>query len=154
MVERPEMFVDPFIKAGADRIVFHQEVVRDPMDLARTIKRSGAAAGLAVNPETEVLQEPGLLEEIDLLIVMTVNPGFGGQAFMADQMPKVSSLASHRDENGLDFHIEVDGGIDANTVVQAKDAGASVFVAGNSIFRAADPAVAARELLDSIEGEA
>ena len=143
MVTDPALFTGPFIEAGADRIVFHVETVADPLGLCRSINAAGASAGVALSPETDWTQGPDWLKSADLVVIMTVHPGFGGQSFMHEMLPKVQSA---RADAGADANIEVDGGIDAVTAPLARDAGANIFVAGNSIFGTADPAIAARAI--------
>ena len=137
MVSEPERWVDAFAKAGADVFTFHIEATRERAGVTETllkrVRELGMRAGLAVKPGTAVDEALGLVEKglVDMLLVMTVEPGFGGQSFMANMMGKVA--AARRRFPSLD--IEVDGGLDANTIVQAADAGANVIVAGSSVFR-------------------
>lgn len=154
MVEHPDDFVDAFIEAGADRLIFHAEVSGDARALIGSIKEKGCSAGLALNPETpfmgvELGVEEGL-DELDLLLCMTVNPGFGGQGFLEEVLPKIEEASRALTARGLSVDIEVDGGINPVTAARAKEAGANVFVAGNSIFRDKDPAEAARALAESV----
>ncbi|MGH9196926.1 MAG: ribulose-phosphate 3-epimerase [Acidimicrobiia bacterium] len=149
MVTNPENFVEAFATAGADRLVFHIEVVEDPAALAKRIRTLGVSAGLAVNPETLWDGVEPHLGEIDLAILMTVNPGFGAQAFLDHVLPKVQKARSRLTQMGVDVDIEVDGGIGLQTASKAKEEGANVFVAGNAIFSSPggkNPASAAREL--------
>ncbi|HVE77186.1 MAG TPA: ribulose-phosphate 3-epimerase [Actinomycetota bacterium] len=150
MVEKPENFAEPFIKAGANRIVFHQEVVERPANLAERIQSLGASAGVAINPKTELSADSSLLALIDLIVVMTVNPGFGGQAFLLEVMPKLDSIRKMVEEINPTLDLEVDGGIDKQTAPTAVHAGANVLVAGNAIFKSSDPRTAAREILGSV----
>lgn len=150
MIERPEDFVGAFINAGADRLIFHVEVSTDPVGLARSIKEKGCAAGLALSPKTSLDVAEKALEEVDLLLCMTVNPGFGGQSFIDDVLVKVRQAEQGLTALGLNVDIEVDGGIDPVTGPRARKAGANVFVAGNSIFAAKDPADAARNLAEAL----
>lgn len=153
MVEHPTLFVKAFAEAGADRLVFHIEVVEDPSGLANEIGARGVNAGLALNPETPWEIVSGKLKGFDLVTVMTVNPGFGGQVFLSEVLPKVEQARLEVIEEGLDVDIEVDGGIDLSTVEKAKLAGANVFVAGHAIFGSADPADAARELARKVQAQ-
>lgn len=153
MVERPQDFIEDFIEAGASRLIFHAEVSSDPRELARSIKKSGAAAGIAVNPETALAEADAALDEVDLLLCMTVNPGFGGQAFLDEVLPKVREAEARFTASGLNVDIEVDGGINPVTGPRAREAGANVFVAGNSIFGDDDPAAAARTLAEALGAE-
>lgn len=152
MVEDPGMFVDPFLGAGADRLIFHVEVAEDAGELAGKIRSAGAPAGLAIKPGTPLEQALLWLNDVDLVIVMTVEPGFGGQAFMEEMLPKVARARREVNELGIDVDIEVDGGIDLDTAVRARDAGANVFVAGNAIFETPDPEASVRALAGALGG--
>lgn len=152
MVERPQDFIEDFIEAGASRLIFHAEV-SDTRELAKLIKKAGAAAGIALNPETPFVAADLALDQIDLLLCMTVNPGFGGQTFLDDVLPKVREAEASLTAGGLNVDIEVDGGINPVTGPRAREAGANVFVAGNSIFGDDDPAAAARTLADALGAE-
>jgi ribulose-phosphate 3-epimerase len=145
MVERPDHFFPRFTPL-VDNITIH---VEPPYDIAATLKgirSAGSTCGLAINPPTPFEKVEPYLDQIDLLLVMTVNPGFGGQSFMEAMMAKVQRAAKLRAERGLDFHIEVDGGIYPNTAAIARRAGANVLVAGTGVFRAQDAALAIKEL--------
>lgn len=140
MITRPDHFLPRFIAAGADLITVHVEPEADH-DVAATLKAIRAAnckAGLALNPATPFEAVVPYLDQIDLLLVMTVVPGFGGQSFMPEVMPKITAGVKHRTENHLNYHIEVDGGIGSETAAIAGAAGANVFVAGSSTFGAPD----------------
>lgn len=143
MITRPDHYLPRFIKAGANMISIH---VEDPQfDVGETlwrIREAGCKAGLVLNPATPLAEALPYLDKIDLLLCMTVVAGFGGQSFMEEVMPKVAMAAKLREERGLSFHIEVDGGIAVNTVEIAAAAGADVFVAGSSTFNAPDMAAA------------
>ncbi|MEN8681640.1 MAG: ribulose-phosphate 3-epimerase [Akkermansiaceae bacterium] len=144
MITRPDHYLPRFIAAGADLITVHVEPEADH-DVASTLKairEANCLAGLALNPATPFETVVPFLAEIDLLLVMTVVPGFGGQSFMEEVMPKVEAGAKYRAENKLDYHIEVDGGIGLETAAIAGAAGANVFVAGSSTFGAPDMAIA------------
>jgi ribulose-phosphate 3-epimerase len=153
MVERPQDFIEDFIRAGAARLIFHAEVSKNPKELARAIKKAGAAVGIAINPETPFDRLEEGIEEVDLLLCMTVNPGFGGQAFLDEVLPKVRQAQTALTAGGLNVDIEVDGGINSVTGPRAREAGANVFVAGNSIFGDEDPDAAARKLAEAIGAE-
>jgi ribulose-phosphate 3-epimerase len=152
MVERPWLMVDGFRAAGADLISVHLETVPQTREVLRQIRATGAKAGLAIKPGTAYAAVAPYLPDLDLLLVMTVEPGFGGQAFMADMMTKVSAARDERARKKLDFVIEVDGGIAADTAKVARAEGADVFVAGNAVFRAGVPATALAELRAAIAG--
>ncbi|YCM43740.1 ribulose-phosphate 3-epimerase [Verrucomicrobiaceae bacterium 227] len=140
MITRPDHFLPRFVAAGADLITVHVEPEADH-DVATTLKAiraAGCQAGLALNPATPFEAVLPYLDQIDLLLVMTVVPGFGGQSFMPEVMPKIEAAVAHREAHGLVFHIEVDGGIGAETAKVASAAGANAFVAGSSTFSAPD----------------
>lgn len=143
MVTDPALFTGPFIESGADRIIFHVETVTDPLALCRLINTAGASAGVALSPETDWTDGADWLQAADLALIMTVRPGFGGQAFLHEMLGKVQAA---RNGAPASTDVEVDGGIDSATAPLARDAGANVFVAGNSIFKTADPANAAKSL--------
>jgi ribulose-phosphate 3-epimerase len=145
MIDRPDHFFprfQPFVR----NITFHVEAPCDTSATARAIRASGCTVGLAISPPTPFAKVEPFLDQIDLLLVMTVNPGFGGQAFIPEMMEKVSAARQIRDEKGLDFHIEVDGGIGPDTARVATEAGANVLVAGTAVFRAEDPTKVIAEL--------
>lgn len=145
MVTDPIKFVEPFAEAGADRLIFHVEV-GDTERVAGAVGEAGCAAGLALNPETRWDGTERFMSAFDLVTIMTVSPGFGGQEFREDVLPKIAAARGSLTESGLDVDIEVDGGIDSNTAQRAGQAGANVFVAGQAIFGLQDAAAAAREL--------
>lgn len=149
MIEAPEKWVETYAKAGADCIIFHVEAVADKeaaIALARKIRDLGVRAGFSIKPGTPI--EPWLdaLEHFDEVLVMSVEPGFGGQSFMPDQLDKVRTLRAAIDERGLDVLIEIDGGISAETIRSAAEAGCDAFVAGSAIYKQADKAAAVEEL--------
>lgn len=148
MVERPGTLVAAFARAGADQITVHVEAAHErPLaDVLAVIRDHGCRAGLALKPGTPFEAAAGHLDAIDLLLVMTVEPGFGGQAFMPDMMPKVEAARRARAQGGHRFLIEVDGGIAADTAAVARRAGADVFVAGNAVYRATDPRATAEAI--------
>ena len=147
MITRPDHFLQNFIDGRPDNITVHVESEHDVAETLGRIRAAGIGAGLTLNPATAVESVKPFLGMIDLLLVMTVVPGFGGQSFMeAETMPKVRQLRDWRDEMGLEFHIEVDGGISAGTAGIAAANGANVLVAGTSVFRAEDVAGAIETL--------
>lgn len=149
MITRPDKYLPMFVDAGSDRITVHVEADHDVAATLRQIRSEGLQAGLALNPATPIEEVFPFLEQLDLLLVMTVVPGFGGQAFMEEEtMPKVQAAREFRDANNLGFHIEVDGGIDLETVEVAAAFGANVMVAGTSLFRAPDM----KEAISSMRG--
>jgi ribulose-phosphate 3-epimerase len=139
MMERPWLMVDEFRQSGADLITVHLEACRETREVLRQIRATGAKAGLAIKPGTPYAAAEPYLPDVDLLLVMTVEPGFGGQAFMTEMMEKVSAAREERARKNLEFVIEVDGGIGEATARVARAAGADVFVAGHAVFRASDP---------------
>ena len=139
MIDDPDRWAPAYAEAGAYSVTFHAEAARDAVGLARRLRDIGARAGIALKPGTPVEPYLDLLAEFDQVLVMTVEPGFGGQSFMASTMPKLSLLADAVRASGLDVWLQVDGGITEDTIVQAATAGANTFVAGSSVFQA-DPA--------------
>jgi ribulose-phosphate 3-epimerase len=152
MMERPWLMVDAFRESGADLITVHLEACREPREVLRQIRATGARAGLAIKPGTPYEGAAPYLADLDLLLVMTVEPGFGGQTFMADMMEKVSAARDERARKQLEFVIEVDGGIGEATARTAREAGADVFVAGHAVFRASDPHAALGALRHAVAG--
>ena len=146
MIANPEKYWGEFAKAGADLITFHAESSGDKLKLIKSIKKTGVKAGISIKPKTPVSKIKKLLPYLDLVLVMTVEPGFAGQAFMQDMMKKVKELRALIDKNGYDCFLEVDGGINKETAKTAARAGADAMVAGNSIFGTSDPAKAYKEL--------
>ena len=146
MISEPEKYWENFYKAGADLIVFHQEVLTDKKQLLETIKNVGIKAGVSIKPKTSVETIKDILPITDVVLVMTVEPGFGGQRFMEDMLPKITQLRNLIDVNKYNCLIEVDGGINVETAKQCLNAGADVLVSGNSIFAAANPAEALKNL--------
>ena len=149
MITRPDHFLPRFLAAGSDLITVHVEADHDVAETLRRIREAGCKAGLALNPATPAEAALPFLGHIDLLLCMTVVPGFGGQAFMDEVLPKIETVARWREERGLSYHIEVDGGIDALTAARCTKAGANVLVAGSSTFRAPDMAAAVRAIRDA-----
>ncbi|KGN39778.1 ribulose-phosphate 3-epimerase [Knoellia aerolata] len=146
MIEDPDRWAPAYAEAGAQSVTFHAEAARDPRTLARTLRAAGARAGLAIKPGTPWAPWAELLPELDMVLVMTVEPGFGGQSFMADQMPKVAEVRAAVDKHGGQVWIQVDGGVSASTIEQCAEAGADVFVAGSAVYGAESAAAAVDEL--------
>jgi len=147
MMTHPDKYLPMFIKAGADRITVHVEADHDVAATLKAIRDAGLKCGLALNPATPFEDVVPFLDQIDLLLVMTVVPGFGGQAFMeAETMPKVAAASDYRNEKGLSYHIEVDGGIDLTTAEIAAANGANVLVAGTALYKAPDMAAAVAQM--------
>jgi len=146
MVTNPLQVAPWFVEAGTDILTAHIEVLEDPAAALTKIKALGVKAGLAVKPKTPVDGLIKNIEHCDLALVMTVEPGFGGQKFMPDMMPKVAALRAEIDKKDLECWIQVDGGVNAVNIAQCAAAGADSLVAGSAVFAAKDPAAAFREL--------
>ncbi len=146
MITRPDHYLPRFLEAGADNITIHVEADHDVSATLKRIRDAGCKAGISLKPATPFSSVEPFLDQVDLFLVMTVEPGFGGQSFMHEMMEKVSAARTYRDEKGLDFHIEVDGGINAETAAICAENGANVMVAGTSAFCAEDMAAAVRVL--------
>ena len=154
MITDVDRWAPSYAELGVFSVTFHAEATSDPVALARTLRALGARAGLAVKPGTEVAPYLELLPEFDQLLVMTVEPGFGGQSFMAEMLPKVAAVRSAVDTAGVDVWVQVDGGISIDTIGRAAEAGADTFVAGSSVFGAADAADAIAALRVAAGGHA
>jgi ribulose-phosphate 3-epimerase len=146
MISRPDHFFPRFVAAGADLITVHVEADHDVSRTLHNIRAAGCLAGLALNPATPIDEVSPFLDHIDLLLCMTVVPGFGGQSFMSEVLPKISQAAQWRQDRGLAYHIEVDGGINPDTAALSIAAGANVLVAGSSVFSSADMAAVIRAM--------
>lgn len=140
MIDEPLKYIEDFQKAGADIITFHVESSSSAEETVDKIRECGCKAGISVKPKTGVEEILPLLEKLDMVLVMTVEPGFGGQSFMPETMEKIKTLRSEIERRGLSVDIQVDGGINEKTVEIAAAAGANVFVAGSAVFGAVDPA--------------
>ena len=134
MCSKPEVLLEPFAKAGADNITVHVELSDRVTPLLWKIRSLGLKVGLAVNPPTTVASAEPYLSQIDILLIMTVNPGFGGQPFIHEMLPKIQQAAAWRRERNLRYRIEVDGGINLETAVECARAGADTFVSGTALF--------------------
>ena len=148
MIDRPVRYVEDFVKAGADYVTIHVEAdqPQNTLEALDRIHALGAKAGIVLKPKTPVEAAIPYLEKCDMVLVMTVEPGFGGQSFMADQMPKVAQLREWLDDVNPGCLVEVDGGVDLNTAPVCKKAGAQVLVSGSAYFKAADKASFVREI--------
>ena len=146
MIEHPDRYIGPFLDAGADILTIHVEASGDPRRDLRAIRARGRKAGLAFNPDTQVGDIEPFLEEIDLLLVMSVVPGFGGQSFIDAVLKDAERAARLRERLGLSFAIEIDGGINPETAARARSAGVDILVAGTAIFRTPDYAAAIRDI--------
>ena len=146
MIDDPDRWAPPYAEAGARNVTVHAEAAADPVKLARALRSAGALAGLAVKPGTPLEPYLEVLREYDTLLVMTVEPGFGGQEFRAEVLPKVREARRRVESGHLRLFVEVDGGVNEETILAAADAGADVFVAGSAVYAADDPARVVDEL--------
>jgi ribulose-phosphate 3-epimerase len=146
MIEDPDRWAPQYAEAGGSSVTFHIEAAKDPRALARDLRAAGARAGMALKPKTEFAPYEELLPGLDMVLVMTVEPGFGGQDFMADQMPKVAQVREAVRRHGGEIWVQVDGGVSAKTIEQCAEAGADVFVAGSAVYGADDAAQAIDQL--------
>ncbi|MEP6798812.1 MAG: ribulose-phosphate 3-epimerase, partial [Lapillicoccus sp.] len=146
MIDDPDRWAPAYAEAGVASVTFHVEAARDPRTLARTLRAAGARAGMALKPGTIWEPYADLLPDLDMVLVMTVEPGFGGQSFMVDQMPKVRAVRESIRRHGGEIWVQVDGGVSAATIEQCAEAGADVFVAGSAVYGAEDAAAAIDEL--------
>lgn len=146
MIENPERWAPPYAEAGAYNVTFHAEATDNPVAVARDIRAAGAKAGLSVKPGTPIDPYLEILREFDTLLVMSVEPGFGGQKFIAEVLPKVGIARRLVDAGELTIVIEIDGGINADTIEAAAEAGVDCFVAGSAVYSAEDPAAAVQSL--------
>lgn len=147
MIVHPEKYAERFVRAGADIVTVHAEACGDGLkDTLMLIKNAGAKCGAVINPDTPVSAIESVLPLCDMVLVMSVFPGFGGQKFISSVLDKVREIRRIITENGLSADVEIDGGINAETVALAREAGANVIVAGSGIFKAADRAAAIRVL--------
>ena len=152
MVSNPDRLVEPLGEAGANGITVHLEAVPDPRAIEIQARRAGLGFGLVINPGTPYQALDPFLELCDMVLVMSVEPGFGGQAFIADVLTKVEAARRAIDRRGLNVEVEIDGGIDPGTIGAARQAGAEVFVAGTAIFAQPDPAGAVAGLRRAASG--
>ena len=139
MITEPQRYVDDFLKAGADILTIHYESCENPLEVVRYIKSKEAKVGLSIKPATPAEAIYDMLPELDMLLVMTVEPGFGGQKIMLDQLEKVRKIRKYANEHGINIDIEVDGGLTADNVGLATAAGANVIVAGSAVYNAKSP---------------
>ncbi len=146
MIEEPERYADRFIEAGADILTFHLEACKDPVGLLQSIRAQGVMAGISIKPGTDVSEVFPLLEECDMVLVMTVEPGYGGQKLIPETLEKVSKIRAEIVNRSLSVEIQVDGGINSSNAPMAISAGASILVAGSSVFGAADKKAAIESL--------
>jgi ribulose-phosphate 3-epimerase len=154
MISDADRWAPGYAELGAFSVTFHAEAAADPVALARRLREIGSRAGIAVKPGTSLEPYLELLPEFDQILVMTVEPGFGGQSFMTDMMPKVAAARAAIDAAGIDVWLQVDGGIALDTIGQASEAGADTFVAGSAVYGAADVEAAIAELRAAAERHA
>jgi len=139
MIADPDRWAPTYAEAGAGSVTFHAEAVKAPVRLARTLRSLGARAGLGINPTTPVTPYAELLPDLDMLLLMTVEPGFGGQPFLDMVLPKIAEARELVKRSGCDVWLQVDGGVSEKTIERCAEAGADVFVAGSAVFGADDP---------------
>ncbi|AIF43804.1 ribulose-phosphate 3-epimerase [Virgibacillus sp. SK37] len=152
MINDPDRYIPAFAKAGANIITVHQEVSKHLHRTIQLIKDNEVKAGVVINPATPAESLLPILSDVDMVLVMTVNPGFGGQSFIHGMLEKIKQLAQWRKEKNLSFEIEVDGGVNSSTAKLCTDAGADVLVAGSAIFNKQDRKLAIKEIRDAIKG--
>lgn len=138
MLDNPDKYIDAFLDAGADQITIHVEPDYPVATTLDKIRSAGCKCGVVLNPDTPAKEAKAFLDKCDIVLIMTVQPGFGGQSFRHDVLPKIKQLAHWRDELGLDYRLEVDGGVDAETATLCTAEGADTLVAGTAFFKAAD----------------
>ncbi|MGV0625768.1 ribulose-phosphate 3-epimerase [Mycolicibacter minnesotensis] len=146
MIEDPGRWAPPYAEAGAHNVTFHAEATDNPVAVARDIRAAGAKAGLSIKPGTPLEPYLEILRDFDTLLVMSVEPGFGGQSFIPEVLTKVRAVRKLVDAGELSILVEIDGGINADTVEQAAEAGVDCFVAGSAVYSAADPGAAVESL--------
>jgi ribulose-phosphate 3-epimerase len=146
MIEQPETYIADFVRAGADRVLIHQEATVHLDRALAMIREHGAQAGAAINPATPVAMLTEILDKVETVLVMSVNPGYGGQKFIPGAVEKIRQLNQWRARYNASFRIEVDGGVDLENLAELAQAGANTFVAGTSIFHQPDPAAATRQM--------
>ncbi|MGB3262299.1 ribulose-phosphate 3-epimerase [Paenisporosarcina sp.] len=151
MIENPDLYIESFAKAGADYITVHVEACPHLHRTIQLIRSFGVKPGVVLNPHTPIETIQHVLEDIDMVLFMTVNPGFGGQKFIHSVVPKVQQLSTIIKEKGLKIEIEIDGGINAETIIPCAEAGATIFVAGSAIYSQTDRTAALQEIKEAGE---
>lgn len=146
MIENPDRWAPAYAEAGAGSVTFHVEAAADPVRLARALRATGARAGMALKPATPIEPYEDLLPELDMILIMSVEPGFGGQGFMDSVLPKVRRTREAVARHGGQIWVQMDGGVSAETIERCAEAGADVFVAGSAVYAAEDRDRAVREL--------
>ena len=152
MIEDPDRWAPAYVEAGAKSVTFHVEAAAAPVRLARELRALGARAGMGLKPATPIDPYEDLLPELDMLLVMTVEPGFGGQEFLDMCLPKIRRTRELVEKHGLDVWLQVDGGVSLETIERCAEAGADVFVAGSAVFKADDPNAMVDALRKAAEG--
>ena len=151
MTDRPERYIDDFVSAGADIITIHQESTKEPLEVLRAIRKAGKKAAISVKPNTPVEAIFPYLEELDMVLIMTVEPGFGGQKLIPSTLPKIKALREYIISKGLNVDIEVDGGIGPDNIGLVTSQGANVIVAGSAIFKTEDYGVTIQRMRDEAD---
>lgn len=151
MIENPDAYIEQFARAGADYITVHVEACRHLHRTLQLIRSTGVKSGVVLNPHTPIESILHVLDEVDLVLFMTVNPGFGGQKFIHSVLPKVKQMSTLIKERGLSIEIEIDGGVDEETIIQCVEAGATILVAGSAIFSKTNRGVALQRIKDAGE---
>lgn len=151
MIENPDQYIPAFATAGAEIISVHQEACPHLHRTIQLIKNNGVKAGVVINPATPSIMIKDILSDVDLVLVMTVNPGFGGQSFIEGTVDKIKQIATWRHEQNLSFEIEVDGGVNVDTARLCTEAGANVLVAGSAVFNKADRAQAIKNIIQATQ---
>ena len=152
MIEDPDRWAPAYVEAGAKSVTFHVEAAAAPVRLARELRALGARAGMGLKPATPIDPYEDLLPELDMLLVMTVEPGFGGQEFLDMCLPKIRRTRELVEKHGVDVWLQVDGGVSLETIERCAEAGADVFVAGSAVFKADDPNAMVDALREAAEG--
>ena len=148
MINDPDRWAPAYAEAGAGSVTFHIEAAKNPRQICRDLRNHGARAAAALKPGTDIEEIEDLLPDLDMILIMTVEPGFGGQSFMEDMLPKVRRAREFAQNAGTDIWVQVDGGVDANTIGMCAEAGANIFVAGSAVYRVEDPAAMVNTLRD------
>ncbi|ADH61068.1 ribulose-phosphate 3-epimerase [Thermoanaerobacter mathranii subsp. mathranii str. A3] len=151
MIENPDLYIENFVNSGADIITVHQEACIHLHRTIQKIKSYGKKAGVSLNPATPLESIKYVLQDIDMVLIMTVNPGFGGQKFIDSMLKKIEEIKKMREDLGLNFEIEVDGGINLYNVKEVVEAGTDIIVAGSSIFESSDPAQTIKEFRKAVK---
>ncbi|MGD8605612.1 MAG: ribulose-phosphate 3-epimerase [Anaerolineales bacterium] len=138
MIENPGKYIDAFVEAGTDSITVHYEACPDLKSILQQIRKAGLRCGVAINPDTPAEALETVIKDIDIALVMTVHPGFAGQAFIEAMLPKITAVRKMLDDKGAKAHLQIDGGVDPTNILQASTAGADVFVAASAIFKHPD----------------